>query len=407
MPLNQGIESTKEEILNWYSNKEILTIEKESLLVYTDFFFEQFNDLNNLIQNNKLKVESSELDSIVTIKEYLEEADSKKIKENYFLRKEGSFQSQKILLKESISATETLLAFKETVQLIKELVKYEPTSSNYARLGFYLKKLSNYNDAIENYKKVVEIEKVNINRNFDDDITLLGTFNNMSLIYLEQGKLKKASKYLNEAKNIVKKYPGKRWNSEKAMIYNNRGLIYENEGKPNKAEKKFSKALAVYRKLSEENFDKYISLVALLSENLARLDLNAEWYNKDKKIKESNRKIMYLEEVIEIYEQLSINNPTKYKPLLANSLSNLSLELSYNNDYQGAKIKYEESLRIYSVLMKENPSEYELDYVRIISVGIKYFQKEKKAIEEIKNILLNYPNNSYALDLKNFIKSIE
>ncbi len=120
-----------------------------------------------------------------------------------------------------------------------------------------------------------------------------------------------------------------------------------------------------------------------------------------------NEAIEQYEEALQIYRKLAEENPRTYLPYVATTLNNLANLHSDKNEFPQALEKYEEALRIYRKFAEENPRTYEMDYARMLLMGVDLFKKEKKNLEEAKKILLKYKGIPYADKFLNIIDEID
>jgi len=71
----------------------------------------------------------------------------------------------------------------------------------------------------------------------------------------------------------------------------------------------------------------------------------------------------------------------------ATTLNNLAILYRAQNQNQEALKAYEEALGIRRELAKKNPTVYEIDYAKMLIMGVDYFERDKKDLEEAKDIL--------------------
>jgi len=66
--------------------------------------------------------------------------------------------------------------------------------------------------------------------------------------------------------------------------------------------------------------------------------------------------------------------------------------------------KYEEALKIRRELAKENPNRYEINYAKLLIMGVFLFEKHKSNLDNAKKMLKNYSEVPYAIQLMSMIK---
>ncbi|MGD8780111.1 MAG: tetratricopeptide repeat protein [Ignavibacteria bacterium] len=103
----------------------------------------------------------------------------------------------------------------------------------------------------------------------------------------------------------------------------------------------------------------------------------------------------------------SQENPGTYLSYVATTLNNLAILQKAKNEYAQALENYEEALKIYRDLAKENHEAYEIDYARMLIMGAYLFEKDKEELKRAKKILEKYPNVYTAQRLLELIKTFE
>jgi len=86
------------------------------------------------------------------------------------------------------------------------------------------------------------------------------------------------------------------------------------------------------------------------------------------------------------------------------ALNNLANLHSDKNEFPQALEKYEEALKIYKALAKENPKAYQINYARTLIIGF-LLKHEKHLLNTAKELLLKYPDVYEAQKLLEFINN--
>ena len=166
----------------------------------------------------------------------------------------------------------------------------------------------------------------------------------------------------------------------------------------NEAANYYQEALKIYRELIKENPLAYLPNVAITLTNLANL-FSAK--------NDFPQAFVKYKEALTIYRELTKENPSTYLPDLAMTLNNFSILQYYNNELLQSLVKHEEALKIYRELAKEDPRTYEIEYARMLVLGVDLFRKDKVDLKEAKRILEKYPNIYKAQKLLKLIKRLK
>lgn len=143
------------------------------------------------------------------------------------------------------------------------------------------------------------------------------------------------------------------------------------------AKQAYVESLEIYRELTKENPRTYLPSVATTLNNLANLhSANSEFLEA----------LEYYEESLKICRDLAKENPQSYLPDVAMTLNNLAVLHSDKNEFPQALEYYEESLKIRRELAKENPRTYLRDIAMTLN-NLAILQKEKN---EFPQALENY-----------------
>ncbi|MCP4123653.1 MAG: tetratricopeptide repeat protein, partial [Bacteroidetes bacterium] len=161
---------------------------------------------------------------------------------------------------------------------------------------------------------------------------------------------------------------------------------------------KYEEALKIYRELAKENPRTYLPDVAMTLNNLAVLQ---------KAKNEFPQALEKYEEALKIYRELAKENPRTYLPDVAMTLNNLANLHSDKNEFPQALEKYEEALKIRRELAKENPRRYEIEYAKLLLMGVVLLNKDSYDLIKSKEILVRYKGIPLADKLLNMVNEIE
>ncbi len=93
----------------------------------------------------------------------------------------------------------------------------------------------------------------------------------------------------------------------------------------------------------------------------------------------------YFQEAIKGYKNLlDLELTQANRALTLNNLANL---YSDQNQNQEALKAYQEALKLYRDLAQANPMAYEIDYAKMLIMGVDLFKQDKKGLQEAKKIL--------------------
>ncbi|MDR0736396.1 MAG: tetratricopeptide repeat protein, partial [Zoogloeaceae bacterium] len=115
----------------------------------------------------------------------------------------------------------------------------------YHNRGFVFDEQGDYNEALEWYRKALDIKEKVLGKDHPDTAT---TYNNIALVYKAQGEYGKALEEYRKALDILEKVLGKD-HPYTATTYNNIGLVYDAQGEYGKALEEYRKALDIQEKV--------------------------------------------------------------------------------------------------------------------------------------------------------------
>jgi len=447
LPLNNGINEVKNVIVEWYNNKRINLKEKEILLVITETIFKQNEKLSEEIDSLKLHGKNEIAQILEKIQISFTNKDASGIKNIYFERKEKLRQETITILKQSINSTEALFAYKETQDLFQELLKLDPSAQNYFAFAFFSETYNFLEDAEKYYKEALkiyrELAKENPRTHLPDVAT---TLNNLAVLHSIKNEFPRALEEYDEAlkirRELAKENP-RTYLPDLASTLNSMAVLHSNKNEFPQALEEYDEALKIRRELAKENPRTHLPDVATTLNNLATFHYikneftrALEEYNEALKIRrelakenprtylpdlaltlnnlgvlhtdknEFTRALEEYNEALKIRRELAKENPRTYLPDVAKTLSNLAMVNSYKNEFPQALVEYNEALKIYRELAKENPEPFDIEYSRMLIMGVDLFGKEKEDLKEARRILEQYPNVYRAQKLLKEIKDM-
>ena len=241
-----------------------------------------------------------------------------------FLYKYGKYKESEKIYQRQIAHSEELYGNENA-----------DTATSYNNIGLVYKNQGDYDKALECYFKALEIwEKVLGKEHPDTSIS----YNNIGAVYDSQGDYAKALEYYFKALEIREKVLGKE-HPDTATLYNNIGLVYYNQGDYDKALEYHFKALEIREKvLGKEHPDTATTFnnIGLVYDNQGDYAKALKYYSKD----------------MEICEKVL----GKEHPDTASSYNNIGGVYDSLGDYDKALEYYFNALEIQEkVLGKEHP----------------------------------------------------
>ena len=211
--------------------------------------------------------------------------------------------------------------------------------------GNYVKALESYNKALEIYLSVFGDKHPNVATNY----------NNIAVVYFSQGNYAQALEYYNKALEIYLSVFGDR-HPNVATNYNNIGAVYFSHGNYAQALEYYNKALEIY-----------LSIFGDRHPDVARscYNIGAVYYNKGN----YDQALEYYNKALEIY--LSIfGDRHSYVAMSYNNIGGVYSDLK---NYDQALEYYDKALEIYLSIFGEN----HLDVFTCYSnIGITYYMQE-------------------------------
>jgi protein O-mannosyl-transferase len=124
------------------------------------------------------------------------------------------------------------------------------------------------------------------------------------------------------------------------------------------ARRHFERALEIRRRLAQQDPDRYLPYLAGSLTNLGTVD------RQQNRLDEARQ---HFEGALKIYRQIAQQNPDAYQYYLATTLSNLGLVDRLQNRSQDARRHYEEALTAYRQLARRDPDAYLLDMATMLN----------------------------------------
>ncbi len=191
--------------------------------------------------------------------------------------------------------------FIQTNDLKKQTKKQE-------EIGWCLRKLKRYNDAIEIFKK--SLNSLNKDKNFKDQAWIL---TQIGLCFEDLNSYNEALEYY---KNVLELYTKENNTKEQAWIFSQIGLCFHELNSDNESIEYYNKALELY--IKENNIEDQARVLVLKGICLENYDEAIEYYNKalnlyTKKLNSKNKKIIIS---IKVSIALTLFKQKKYKESL-------------------------------------------------------------------------------------------
>ncbi|MCL2119938.1 MAG: DUF2225 domain-containing protein, partial [Planctomycetaceae bacterium] len=218
----------------------------------------------------------------------------------------------------------------------KVLGKEHPsTAAMYNNIGVVYKEQGDYDKALEWHLKALAISEKVLGKEHPDTA---GTYNNIAVVYKNQGKYDEALKWYQKALAIKEKVLGKEHPST-AATYNNIAIVYRKQGKYEQALEKYQKALAIREKvLGKEHPD-----TAATYNNIGEVYRNQG---------DNEQALVWYHKALPIFEKVL----GKEHPSTATTYNNIGEVYRNQGKYEQALEWYQKALAIREkVLGKEHP----------------------------------------------------
>ena len=382
-------------IAKLYENYEIDEKEEKLLKIIINNQQKLVEYFNRKIKEAVKNGDSDYVFALKNLKEFIEKSDAKSIIKNYINYKQKRIKEQINLLKSSIEATRQMLAFNETINLYKELIKLQPTAENICDFAFYLQKLNYFDEAFENYKKALKIFRELAKENYRAYLPKVASaLNNLANLHSTKDEFTQALEIYIEAleirKELTKKNP-RIFLPDVAQTLNNMANLYSRSNEFTQALEKYIEALEIWKELAKNNPKTFLPRIAGTLNNLANLQ---------KTKYEFPQAMETYGKALKIRRNLAKKNPRIYSPDVAMTLYNMA-HLHYTiKEYPQAMKKYKEALKIERELAKENPRTH-FPYVALILNNLALLKKNKneftqamKLYEEALKIYKEFSNEN-------------
>ena len=441
LPLEQGLERTESTLEEMLTNGRIHSEGAKCLIAeFVRFLFEHTDKITEEAIRLRVAGDSYLAETLEEIKKVLtgeSEQSLTAVHEKYL---EQARQGEIKVLKELIDAAQITLSFMEARGFYERLIELAPTTENHFNYARMLQSLNDFEEAISHYEAVLQLHQELSDHNTEAyKLSVVTTLNNLGILLCQTNEFKRAqdcyqevlqiyqdlskqnpeaykpntARTLNNLGNLFKKINEheqakgyyKRalkirrqlarqnpeiYKSEVAETHNNLGNLLKNTHKYKEARSHYIKALRIYRKLEELSPDSYKPSIARVLNNLGNLLCNRNKHRKSRPL---------YEEALRIYRTFEELNPEAYQPKVAMTLSNLA-DLYINlKETEAAEKAYQEALDIYRELAILHPRAYEINYTRILVMGVVSLDKPEENLEEAKAILNKYPEHPEAQGL--------
>ena len=357
LPLEQGLESTEQELERMLNNGSIHSEGAKCLVAeFVRFLFEHTDKIAEEVKRLRETGDSYLADTLDEIKRVLTGESEQSLTTVYEEFKTREQQKEVRVLKELIEAAQIQFSFGEARSFYERLIELSPTVEHHFEYAYLLQSLNDFEKARCHYEEALQILRELTKQNPEEyKADIATTLNNLGNLLRNTNDLKKAQDYQEEALQIRRELARKNpeaYLPDVAASLNNLGNLLRNTNDLKKAQDYYEKALQIRRELARQNPEAYLPDVAESLNNLGVLLSDTDDLKKAQD---------YQEEALQIRRELARQNPEAYLPKVATSLNNLGSLLSITNDLKQAQDYYEEALQIRRELMEKNPEAYKSD----------------------------------------------
>ncbi len=297
--------------------------------------------------------------------------------------------------------------YEGAIQIYRELAKENPRTylpdiaMTLNNLGILHSYKNEFLPALDKYEEALKIRRKLAKENpetYLPDVAM--TLNNLANLQKAKNEFLPALEKYQEALKINRKLA--KQNPETYLPYvagtlNNLANLQKAKNEFLPALEKYQETLKIYRKLAIENPATFLPDVAMALNNLANLYPAKNEFSKA---------LEKYEEALKIRRKLAKENPATYLSHVATTLYNLALLHSKANEFPKGLETYEEALEISRKLAKQNPGRYEIEYAKLLIMGVDLFKKEKSKLNIGEKILSKYKQVPHAIQLLNLINKI-
>ncbi|MEM5563965.1 tetratricopeptide repeat protein [Psychroserpens sp. AS72] len=405
LPLSEGVENIQNKIDDWFFNKNISYDEKRFLSTIISVMLNELELINEKI--NRLKsLGNFELSNVLErIQVHFKKSDADKIQREYYSRYKKLNEENIFILREAISATSSLLAFKETFSLYEELVKIEPSAINHSQLGYYSYKLGRVDDSIRYFKESIELYEKNLLKSKEEQIFGKAyTLNQLGNIYVEKNDKDNAEIYLSEAIKLFESLSSDKPNVNfykyhYAKSLNSFSLLYFKFNNNDKFFEINTKALKVYETLIvDENIEEVLYDSAIILNNIgvnyaSRGETILALQNFDKSLR--------------YYGKIKEKNNIDFLLGKSEALKNISNVFRNNNLHFLGYDNFMQSYNIIFDLAEKAPDKSAIYYAELLILGVNDYQWSADKLAFAKTILNKEPDSYKKIELLKFVEKIE
>lgn len=388
-------------ISQWYNKGNINYSEKDLLNVVVKQIFAYGQQLE-LKQEQLYKVGFLDLsNSIRNIHQLFCNKNSEGIADYYFSIKHNFKKPEhKIrLVHFAIGATERLFAFNSTKILYQELISLSQVPEHYQMFALFLSKYNQDNEAINNYKKAINLSSFSIKTDSLSHFYNLATcYNDLATIYIKRGEysfaevnLKKSIEYFSRIsiKNDMVSDIGK-----SIALINLANIAAESQQYDKAIKLNYSAVNELEKHVRKDSIHIY-ELTIHTFDNIAKLYI-------DKNVPDS---ALFISNIITRWTLGMFNSDrVKYAPLLARVMCTHGIVMSNNNLSVDAYKAFELSNSFYALLVKNNPIVFDYEYAHLcMKYGI--FLRKEKDLSRAKqkyDIALEILRKLYSEDPKSY-----
>ena len=354
LPLEQGLESTEQELERMLNNGSIHSEGAKCLVAeFVRFLFEHTGKITEEVKRLREAEDSYLADTLDEIKRVLTGESEQSLTTVYEEFKTREQQNEVRVLKELIEAAQIQFSFGEARSFYERLIELSPTIEHHFKYALLLQSLNDFEKARRHYEEVLQALQELAQQNPEAYLPEVAiSLNNLGVLLSDTNDLKKAQDYYEEALQIrreLAKHNPEEYLPDVATSLNNLGVLLRYTNNLKQAQDYQEEALQIRRELTKQNPEVYLPDVAASLNNLGNLlrDTNDLKQAQD-----------YYEEALQTHRELARKNPEAYLPDVAESLNNLGSLLSDTNDLKQAQDYYEKALQILRELTQQNPEAY-------------------------------------------------
>ena len=336
LPLEQGVERTESTLEEMLTNGRIYSEGAKCLIAeFIRFLFERTDKITEEAKRLRKAGDSYLAETLEEIKKVLTGESEQSLTAIYEKFKEQERQNEVKALEELIEAAQIRFSFGEARTFYEQLIKLAPTVEHQLNYADLLQRLNDFKKARSLYEELLQ-----------------------------------------EFKQLAKLSPEAYIFYSIVAILNNLGMLLCDTNDLKTAQDCFREALQISQKWITQSPEKFQSAAAATRNN---------WGNLCFKLGELKQAQEHYEEEIRIYKNLEKKNPQAYLPDVAIALSNLAV--LYSKEGEEAEKVYQEAFDIYQRLTNINPNTYEINYARLLTMGVALLEKPTEYLEEAKAIL--------------------